>query len=1472
MANRDEFSDRTKFKLAARAGFRCSRPDCHVFTHGPALGNDEGVVNLGVAAHITAAAANGPRYDPSLSSAQRKRQGNGIWLCLLHARQIDVDEQAYPTPKLKQWKTQAEERAALFQESSAPAPFDFLRAFVTDPLALELFGMSATVTVESIKARLHTMALQDLEGFRRMEGWPDHPIELLLTLRNSQGSQSFTPTQLAAKFETFDEFTLVSDPGTGKSTSLIQLTESILAQNSTVAIFIRLAEWASQTSVRLLESILQHHAFSTARVSELNLLASAGALIIVLDGWNELDEPSRQRARVELQSLKRDFPDLGVIVSTRKQTAEPPLGGPVVQIEPMNRRQRHEIARAIGSTLGEQKLSLAESTEGIRDLVRIPLFLTALLSYDQDDELPDTKEALLSLFVIEQERRSRQRSDALFRSTQGFHRQLLQALATEATNQPTTVLADNVARRTVSRVLVELQADGQVGALPQPAYVLDTLVAEHLLIRSSSTDNVFLFQHHQLQEWFASFEVESSMKAAAAGDSDALGILRNKLLNWRPWEQATFFAFQRMSQEDSNIDALVLTVTTAMTIDPLLAADMIYFGPAVWARIGHDIFRWVTDRHQPGTVDDAVAFMNTTGREEFAHVLAPLFGASKSNIYLNALRAGHRLPPSLFGPAAETSLLGLSEPQQRAASLELIQRGGGLGPQVAKGVAARTTSQRVALSVAENLYHQGFDIELVDLLRANKSTLLSEFAKSIDPDDSVPDEIAVAIRAERKRYLEHLSEPEPRLQLLLDEADRSETFERRLSVLLSDSKLDLDSAQVQRAEMERPDLVVKEMLTRAKGRQPVPFRAASLARQVALVDDSTELRAVLVRGDVSHTLVELAAATAGPANAAAMLDRCIQSHYDAAKSTDLDRVAHLDTSARLFRLLRSSPLQSVARALVSSRTEDPSCIARLAVTLHSTSRADDGRDRQLSSEILPLVVQLLERWTSVLLRESTDRSHCASLAGAIGGLGEAVLAPQLLKLLDYDLTQWRHAQMCAASSSDPSWKQSSRLSFTNQYRRALIELGDERIAHAMLARLPELDFGEDSALVLRAIRWKEMGWRERYPASRFWPSLGTHLAQHVELRFDPAMATDTYATAILDVARELAKEDRSVPEQEHATRLAAVAIRLPCGDPMPLVTELLSLSTSAKVRFDLLASLAAAGGVVSANVVLSQVAEMIEQARLLGRAVDYKSGPVKHWLSLLPRSDRPSALLDGIELLPTQLQAPQLQTDLLGTIAATKKNENEAVLFMMANKNCHYLELNYWWHALREIMSISTGPRILQLVTSDAFDSIVLKQEACRNFLRDILAISMKADDAFRQKVRLTLDAHSHSDVIGTVLADAIAQAPDHQGMLALVRHQARINRGDIGWLGPALRAIAIGAEPDENWKGAFNLFGVPVPDLRRDLFALVGSLDVALASTASKALVFLEELRELYGHVDAEPRHPDPMSALPWPIWTKQS
>jgi hypothetical protein len=104
---RHEFTQRTKDTFSRRARGKCSNPECRKDTW-EAHSDENKAVNTGFAAHITAAAPKGARYDPELSTDERKSPHNGIWLCGYCAKLIDSDSPKYTVEILRKWKTIAE--------------------------------------------------------------------------------------------------------------------------------------------------------------------------------------------------------------------------------------------------------------------------------------------------------------------------------------------------------------------------------------------------------------------------------------------------------------------------------------------------------------------------------------------------------------------------------------------------------------------------------------------------------------------------------------------------------------------------------------------------------------------------------------------------------------------------------------------------------------------------------------------------------------------------------------------------------------------------------------------------------------------------------------------------------------------------------------------------------------------------------------------------------------------------------------------------------------------------------------------------------------------------------------------------------------------------------------------------------------------------------------------------------------------
>jgi hypothetical protein len=106
----DDFSEPVKRALASRVGNLCSNPECRALTSGPQE-DPAKVLNIGVAAHITAASPGGPRYDHDLLPEERGGPSNGIWLCQNCAKLVDNDPTRFTVELLCGWKATAEAEA-----------------------------------------------------------------------------------------------------------------------------------------------------------------------------------------------------------------------------------------------------------------------------------------------------------------------------------------------------------------------------------------------------------------------------------------------------------------------------------------------------------------------------------------------------------------------------------------------------------------------------------------------------------------------------------------------------------------------------------------------------------------------------------------------------------------------------------------------------------------------------------------------------------------------------------------------------------------------------------------------------------------------------------------------------------------------------------------------------------------------------------------------------------------------------------------------------------------------------------------------------------------------------------------------------------------------------------------------------------------------------------------------------------------
>jgi hypothetical protein len=204
---RDEFDSTTKQLLADRVGNQCANPNCRKPTSGPQL-DPLKALNIGVAAHITAASAEGPRYDPKLTAEERKSPSNGIWLCQSCAKLIDNDVKLYTSEVLYNWRRISEEAARASVETglqTAVTDFrddvDLIRFYsqcldrpaFQDPFeiegSMEAFSQALDDTVLAINTGfLRTRDRQEIEkskgkSFLKNPSWRERMDTVVLMLR-----------------------------------------------------------------------------------------------------------------------------------------------------------------------------------------------------------------------------------------------------------------------------------------------------------------------------------------------------------------------------------------------------------------------------------------------------------------------------------------------------------------------------------------------------------------------------------------------------------------------------------------------------------------------------------------------------------------------------------------------------------------------------------------------------------------------------------------------------------------------------------------------------------------------------------------------------------------------------------------------------------------------------------------------------------------------------------------------------------------------------------------------------------------------------------------------------------------------------------------------------------------------------------------------------------------------------------------
>ncbi len=1411
---------------------------------------------------------------PEVAPEERRAASNGIWLCELCAKLIDADEARFTVEVLRKWKKDAEDRALRDIATASPGayrrPVLVVELDDADRAFLRSLALPPEDDADAVFARMRPAAERDIAAFRNTKEWPARTIALSLTLRESDDTRhAITIEGLANGLDAAEVLNIVSPPGTGKTTTLVQLAGALLQAGQTVAALVPLGEWSDRRE-DFFTFLMRRHAFGAFRPQHFMQLAYHGRLALLLDGWNELDPASRVAATRHLKALRRDYPLLGIVVGTRRHLL--PLPGATVEIEALSEDQQLELARALRGQEGEALVDQAWRTPGVRELIAIPLYLTALLGSTPGARFPQTKEEVLRLFVTQHEQEP-EKAAILQKELLGFHGDMLIGLAVEANRVANTVLSDTAARTVVTGVGTRLSSCGQLSGPPQPVTVIDVLVNGHILIRAASGG--VSFQHQQFQEWYASLDVGRIMREAAQGDAEARTKLRTEILNWPAWEESILFACERLSRENAaGTQAVAATIRDTLAIDPMLAAEMIFrSAPEVWTLISAKVTAFAERWHVGGKVDRAARFMMTTGRPEFAPQIWPLISSRDNQIYLEALRSPRRFRPALLGDNAEQKLAALHEETRKHVVAEIAGHSGFDGMELAVRVAKAEPSADGMLEVLQALQFRHADRMVAEILKTASDEVWRLVTRAGYPDELADPAQRARLAGLREAHVAAETEPVKLLGNLAAHRLGDAGAEARIADVIASADFpvrnDHAATSLQRAFESYPAPVREGLLRRVAARLELPYRAHEYLGDAAVVDDGPIVEAALDPA-TPRSAARGAFAVIGPKTVGTLIDQLFALHEvylgDRNAWGRAEHQAERNEYGRVRDAISASRKESFLAALLGrSDTDDPVRVDFLAEIFAGHGRDDDGQRANIPAETRATIMRTIRRWIDVMLQSPhANRHQFATVARAAARLPDPQFVSGLRRMLERDLADWarareEHAKARYRGPASPDVTHSHVL----EYQRAFAAIGDGGAIAVLKDYLPDLRFGTHAAGALLEI------WNRDHPSEKARHfAFGQDYSRAKELgkqrRDAPRnLATCDFAEAIFEVARSIGTKDADPAVQRHALALAVVGLGMPHGSKRAEIDALLALALPYAAKQRLLIAAAMAGEIIPADTLIAGIDELLEAGKTESWRLAQDCGELMSWVELFAFSDRPEAVLDVLDRLPQQYGYPGSLDRLSSALGKSPHDGALGVLRALGRRDPRIAARHDWLDAMIKLGTEGSGQALIamicdgELARARGVDSFHLSRQLAR--LGEAFP-SIKNDMLERYERMKACPAKS-------ILESALVELADPSTILALIRGYAADKRPDDGGLSQALRRAALGQRPVEGWiAGAYEEFSVSLAELRRELFGMALANN-AQSALAERCLVAIDKLRDAYGRIDDEPRHPDIASGRPWPL-----
>lgn len=1119
--------------------------------------------------------------------------------------------------------------------------------------------------------------------------------------------------------------------GRGKTTTLIQLAKESTGVAGTTFL-IDLPGW-TRSRLGLLQFIAGMPPFQSRSIdaAELARASNAEHFSFLLNGWNEIAESESSQADHALRELERQFPAAGIIVATRTHHIVPPLPGAMrARLLTITRRQRTAYLRArLGNQADQLRLKL-DTDPLLDDLTRTPFILSEVTAiFEAGAVIPTTKMGVLKAVTRFLEQSDEHRNHFQHTPLAGRAGDYLGEIATRMTAQGGVTASEEDARSMVTSVATRLRDAGQIAALPEPAAVLNTLCAHHVLERQEYPAVAFRFEHQQFQEFYAARGTARQLwEVLEKRSAEENRQFTKSYVNEPAWAEPLRMIADDIggrtvgpSEVAERVQAGKLLIEMALNVDPIFAAELARLcGASVW----REVRIAVTERLRSWyAVPDArhrqcaLAGMLASGSEEFKDVVVSILSDNNQQDRLGTYRTWTEFHVSSLGPNWREIVSSWKEEARVDFVSELLHNRN--APEIAS-FALTDHSLKVKEAAISGLSWVGAEEDVVQFLETLDAEAFEIVVQTL-PGEFIPASTRDRVVAALQKAYADSADALTRLRILLKIAELGETD---ISEQLKDELSKLSGKMEDHGHFViRPALDI----VRGKDAQWVSHWVAQRVADGSLWHENWHKLITSVREQLKESLLRrmesedfkrthfggiIAVLSAG--SDVALAERIFS------KLCGLRRIITGAPEERhefqwaierqLEELLRALPANLAVAGLSScfSRAVDGIELDVITRVFSTVGRSGPELRNDLKRELRESLRAYLKQGVAFALQqEDVSGQLKANVASVLALVGEPEDMIDLRELIRADIERVRKGRAARARGDRGKLGNGGMMSYANWHVRAIVRLDAANADLLLMEILEEPEYERDVAeeFVRVATPQKtEKGFRKKVDYSRIWEARAEQLGPRCDEE-----RRSRYAVALRErIDRILEERTNSGEKRPYDYRLKVLATALAAIDghgSADMIFEVMSFPDEwdGSQRVRAVEILLFNGVPLPADRTLTLLDPIFDRFRKYGLQ-QQDVWIVTRFLCVLPFVDVPAKGIKKVRQILSELRVPDYELrDVVEAIGHSRCDEALEFLQEIATDEARAKELgDAWINAVAAIDSLEARSLLLSFVDPDA--------------------------------------------------------------------------------------------------------------------------------------------------------------------------